>query len=176
MTETHRVVSAVGADRPGLVNEISTALREAGANLEDSRMAILGGEFALIVLVGGSAQVMARVDALAPSLGERLGLGVHVRPTQGASAPRDYLAYRIRVSGLDHPGIVQTVTAVLAERHVNVASLDTRLAHAPLSGTPTFLLDAELQLPPSVALPELRRALAEVCERENLDLSLEARR
>lgn len=175
MSHDYRVVTAVGPDGPGLVARVSSALRDAELNLEDSRMAILGGEFALIVLVSGQARQLAQLDALAATLGEQLGLSLQVRPTRGANAPRDFLAYRLRVSGLDRAGIVHTVTAILAERQINVASLDTRLTHAPLSGTPTFSLDASVQIPPGVSLPELRRALAEVCERENLDLRLEPR-
>ena len=45
------VLTAVGPDRPGLVNQLSSLIREAGASIEDSRMAILGGEFAMILLV-----------------------------------------------------------------------------------------------------------------------------
>ncbi len=49
--KSYLVLTAVGPDRPGLVSEISSLVLAAGANLEDSRMAILGGEFALLVLV-----------------------------------------------------------------------------------------------------------------------------
>lgn len=167
-------MTAVGPDRAGLVNEVSALIREAGANLEDSRMAILGGEFALILLFGGSAAAIDSVEKQSVALGERLGLALHIRETLGAPAARDYLSYRVRVNGLDRPGIVQTVSHVLAARQVNVASLETRLVHAPLSGTPTFLLDAVVQIPPTASLPELRRALSDACERENLDYSFDA--
>ena len=45
------LVSASGRDQPGIVDSVSGVIFDAGANLEDSRMAILGGEFALFVLV-----------------------------------------------------------------------------------------------------------------------------
>ena len=41
--ETNRsfvVFTAVGPDRPGLVNQISSLIHEAGANIEDNRMAM----------------------------------------------------------------------------------------------------------------------------------------
>ncbi|MBM3890900.1 MAG: glycine cleavage system protein R, partial [Verrucomicrobia bacterium] len=40
------VVSAVGQDRPGIVDRISEFILDHDCNIEDSRMAILGGEFA----------------------------------------------------------------------------------------------------------------------------------
>lgn len=172
LDKAYLVLTAFGPDRPGLVSEISAAIHGAGANLEDSRMAILGGEFALLVLVSGpEAAAVAVENALAP-LGERLGLRLMSKRT-GRGQQRDFLPYRISVSGFDRPGIVSRVTEILARRGVNVASLESHLAYAPLSGTPMFVLEAELQVPSEVALTELRRELSAQCDEENLDLSLE---
>ena len=137
-------------------------------------MAILGGEFALVLLYSGTVEALERVQAGTESLGSKLELQFIIKDTANPTA-RPYRSYRIRVSGLDHPGIVERVTDVLALRQVNVESLDTRLAHQPLTGTPTFVFDATLQIPPEVAVAELRKALAELCDAEQLDFSLEAR-
>ena len=48
------VISALGDDRPGIVNDLSTVILEYGCNIADSRMSVLGGEFALILLVAGN--------------------------------------------------------------------------------------------------------------------------
>jgi glycine cleavage system transcriptional repressor len=146
----------------------------AGANLEDSRMAILGGEFALLVLVSGTGEAVLRVEREAPAVAEKLGLRVVLKPTSPDAAERRFVPYTLRVTGVDHPGIVHGVTELLAKRAVNVASLESRLAHAPLSGTPMFVLEAALQVPSELALAELRRELGKLCEDENLDLVLEA--
>jgi len=167
------VLTAVGPDRPGLVNEIAGSIHSAGANLEDSRMAILGGEFALLLLLSGDDAAASAVERRAPALSEKLGLRVLLKRTDRGKH-RDFLPYQIRVTGLDRPGIVLAVSEVLARRGVNVASLESRLAYAPLSGTPMFVLEADLQIPSEVALAELRRELAKQCEEENLDLLLES--
>lgn len=170
--KTYLVLTAVGPDRPGLVSEIASAIHGAGANLEDSRMAILGGEFALLLLLSGPERAATAVEQAALPLGERLGLRVLSKRT-GPGRHRDFLPYRIGVTGLDRPGIVLRISEILARRGVNVASLESRVVYAPLSGTPLFVLEAELQLPSEVALSELRRELAAQCEEENLDVSLE---
>jgi glycine cleavage system transcriptional repressor len=167
------VLTAVGPDRPGLVSEIASAIHGAGANLEDSRMAILGGEFALLLLLSGPEAAASQVEKAAGPLGERLGLRVLSKRT-GRSPRKDYLPYRISVTGFDRPGIVLRISEILARRGVNVASLESRLAYAPLSGTPMFVLEAELQIPSEVVLAELRRELSTQCDEENLDLSLES--
>jgi len=171
--KSYLVLTAVGPDRPGLVSEISSAVLAAGANLEDSRMAILGGEFALLVLVSGDEQVIREVEARGDALGTRLGLRLLTKPTTSRQAARDFLPFQIRVTGVDRPGIVQRVTGVLAGRGVNVASLESRLEFAPESGTPMFILEAKLQIPSALALEDLRRELSKACEEESWDYALE---
>lgn len=176
MQTRYLVLTAVGPDRAGLVSRISAMIHEASANLEDSRMAILGGEFALIVLVSGSPDAVSTVERKSRELGAELGLEILVRETARTREPKSYLPYRIRVTGVDRPGIVHGITEILARRGVNVASLESRLSYAPLSGTPMFVLEAELQLPSEVAVAELRRDLVQACEEDNLDFVLEAGR
>ena len=168
------VFTAVGPDRPGLVNELSSLIRTAGANLEDSRMAVLGGEFAIILLISGSADAIERSKQIGAQVESELKLRCILKETSRVAAPNDYLPYRIQVSGADRPGIVQAIAAILAGRGINVASLESRLTYAPESGTPMFVLEAELRVPSKIVLSELRSQLASTCELENLDFTLEA--
>ncbi|HYH49107.1 MAG TPA: ACT domain-containing protein [Acidimicrobiia bacterium] len=167
------VLTAVGPDRPGLVNGLSSLISEAGANIEDSRMAVLGGEFAMIVLISGPPAAIERARAIGPQVEAGLGLRCILKETSAAHPYADYLLYRIEVSGADRPGIVQAVAAILAGRGINVASLESRLSYAPFSATPMFVLEADLQVPSKTVLSELRSELAATCEDENLDYRLE---
>ena len=167
------VLTAVGPDHPGLVNDLSSLILDAGASIEDSRMAILGGEFAMILLVHGPVAVIGRVKELGPHFESELGLRCILKETSPPHPPSDYLPYRIEVSGADRPGIVQAIAGILAGRGINVASLESRLSYAPFSATPLFVLDASLQVPSKTALAELRHELAAACDEENLDFRLD---
>ena len=172
-TRGYLVLTAVGPDRPGLVNDLSSLIVAAGANLEDSRMAILGGEFAMILLVSGAADALGRTRALTARIERELGLRCMMKETSPAHPPADYLLYRIDVTGVDRPGIVHSVAAILASHNINVASLESHLSYAPFSATPMFVLEASLQVPSKTVLSELRRQLTAACEEENLDFRLE---
>lgn len=167
------VLTAVGPDRPGLVNELSSLIREAGANIEDSRMAVLGGEFAVILLISGPPGAIERAKEIGMNAEGRLGLRCVLKETSPAQPSGDYLLYRIEVTGADRPGIVEAVTAILARRGINVASLESRLSYAPFSATPMFHLEATLQVPSKTVLAEVRGELTATCEDENLDFHLE---
>jgi len=172
---SYMVFTAVGPDRPGLVNEISSAIHGAGANLEDSRMAILGGEFALILLLSGAPDALERVKQAGAGLEGRLGLHCLLKETSTPSGLGDHLLYRLRLTGVDRPGIVQAIAGVLASRGINLASLESRVSYAPLSGTPMFVLEADLQVPSRLDLSGLRSDIAARCEEENLDFTLESK-
>jgi glycine cleavage system transcriptional repressor len=171
----YMVFTAVGPDRPGLVNEISSAIHAGGANLEDSRMAILGGEFALILLLSGTPDALGRVKEAGAELEGRLGLRCLLKDTTTPSGLGDHLFYRLRLTGVDRPGIVQAIASLVASRGINFASLESRVTYAPLSGTPMFVLEAGLQVPSRLDLAALRAEIARRCEEENLDFTLESR-
>lgn len=172
--KTFLVITAVGPDRPGIVSDLSATIHAAGANLEDSRMAALGGEFAVLLLASGTEDALARLEQRLAESEAALGLRLLVKRTTAPRPDRRVLPYSIRVSGFDRPGIVQAVTGTLARRGVNVRALESRLAYAPHSGTPLFVLNAELDVPSELTLSELRRELSAKCEEENLDLSFES--
>lgn len=170
----YAVLTAVGDDRPGLVDAISRFILDRGCNIEDSRMAVLGGEFAMIILVSGEEEAVARVIDGASAAGEGVGLAVSGRATRrpereasAAGAP-----YAVRAYAMDHPGIVQHITHALADRKVNIRSLDTGVGHAPHTGQPLFSMTATVDVPRDVNIAELRRALEAIGEDENVDVSI----
>ena len=68
--QEYLVISAIGEDKPGIINGLSQAASECGCNILDTRMTVLGGEFALIMMISGqtdqiSYQIMpTRFDGL----------------------------------------------------------------------------------------------------------------
>ncbi len=171
------LILAAGDDRPGIVDSMSGLVYRAGCNLEDSRMSVLGGAFALMVLVTGSEERLEVLDNEAKKLGEDLGLTIESRRTQAPLPPAadavPGLVYRIRARAMDHPGIVHRLTHVLSEEGVNVLSLDTSVEQAPTTGTPMFTLVLDAKIPSSVDLSALRNRLIAVGDEENIDLEFE---
>ena len=174
------LILATGRDRPGIVDRISGLVYEAGCNLEDSRMGILGGEFSLMVLITGGAESLKRVAAGMPALERELELFVKLKETiAGPEARRSLepaLTCRIEAVAMDHPGIVHKLTRMLAGERINVARLDTARTNAPVSGTPMFSMEMDVEVPAGVSIPSLRARLQAWAESENIDLDLRVER
>ena len=169
-------LSAIGRDRPGIVAGVSGALLQHGANIEDSRMAILGGHFTMMLIVSTPPGVDA--DALARDLeaarGE-LGLGAltleEVADEHGFARPE--ASHVVTVYGADHPGIVHSVAAALADMGVNVVDVATHLIEEEGKAS-IYALMMEVDLPEGIGADRLEAGLREVAERERLDLSVRA--
>jgi glycine cleavage system transcriptional repressor len=170
----HAVLIAVGDDRPGLVDTVSKYILDCGCNIEDSRMAILGGEFAMIILTTGEKAAIDRLLSGAADAGKKSGLSIQVKPTRspGEAAKGGAIPYSIAAYSMDHPGIVQRVASFLAERKINIRALDTRLTNAPITGLPLFSLHATVDIPSSQNVIEIRRGLESIAASENIDIEM----
>ncbi len=180
MSNNALLILASGNDRPGIVDRISGLVYEAGCNLEDSRMGILGGEFSLMVLVTGGTESLNKVRADMPSLEEELGLFVKLKETVAGPEARRFsppaILCRIDAVSMDQPGIVHKLSRLLAVERVNVARLDTTRSNAPVTGTPMFSIEMDVEVPQGVLIPALRSRLQAWAELENIDLDLRVER
>jgi glycine cleavage system transcriptional repressor len=175
-TLSYAVLSALGPDRPGLVAAVTHFLTERGLNVEDSRMAVLGGEFGVLVLVSGTPEEVAGIEGGLAELGKKTGLGFLVRATKSPEEHRRAAAVpcSITAEALDHEGIVRAIAAALHEVGVNIVSLDTTAYEAPVTGSPLFRLEARVDVPPGLTVGKVRKAMADVAERENLDIEVKS--
>ncbi len=164
------LVSASGRDQPGIVDSVSGVIFDAGANLEDSRMAILGGEFALFVLVVGGAEQLESIRGGLAAVASELDLELQIKPVVSPGPSSAVICYSLQAVALDHPGIVHRITGILRDRGVNVASLDTSLNQAPITGAPIFSLEMEVQVPVDQAVNELQAELQAAAAEENIDI------
>ncbi|MBI3292392.1 MAG: amino acid-binding protein [Elusimicrobia bacterium] len=158
------VVAAVGKDRPGIVAAVSKALYVHGGNLEDSRMALLGDQFVILLMVSLSESRSAQSHPLSQSLNaleRRMGLKIFLQPQRGRTRNVAILPaklYLISVYGADRPGIVYRVTRWLADRGANITDLSTRLLRQ--RGRPVYLMSLEVQLPRAQDLKRFRGGLS----------------
>jgi glycine cleavage system transcriptional repressor len=169
------VISAIGEDRPGIVNELAATIRELGLNIEDSRMTVLGGEFAVLMAVAGSADAIRELGPRFASTCARLGLAHLFRPTRARTPSGHLLPYSVTVTAMDHPGIVHDVAGFFSSRGINIDDLTTQTAHAAHTGTQIFNLEMRVLLPAGTRIHALRTAFEDFCAERDLDGRLDAR-
>jgi len=171
MTRTF-AVSAIGRDRPGIVASVAAVLLEHRLNIADSQMTILGGHFAMTLLVAAPGATDA--ERLRASLERaRLELDLEaVTLSEVADEPHETVvpSHTVTVYGVDHPGIVHAVAALLAERGANITDLTTRLVGGDRE--PIYAMMMELALPEGLTSEELAGALRKVGGEQGVEVVL----
>lgn len=164
------VITAIGADRPGIVDDLSRILLDENLNIEDSRMSVLGGEFAIILLVSGNSQAIQQVQQQQQSLEQALQLNLLIKPTAGRVVADNIVAYEIKVNGMDHPGIVNRLARFLSQHSINIEDLETESYPAAHTGTPMFSVEMTVDIPAHLATDSLKADFLELCDELNLDV------
>ena len=170
--KNHLILTAVGPDQVGLVEKISEFIGRYGGNIEDSKMAVFCGEFALILLVSGEGGGLFKIANHYRDLEVETGLAISIKTPSSRKPAEAFLPYSLTASCMDHPGIVYQISGILSSFGINIESMETKTYAAPVSGTPIFRLEAHLSLPTKVNINSLRARFAELQKEENIDIEL----
>jgi glycine cleavage system transcriptional repressor len=171
------LLSAMGKDRPGIVADLARLIFSCDANLEDSRMTILGTDFAMILLCSAACEdAFDRLSVGVKRLERDHGMTILLRHLEGGprhSVPMPgFTLYRVRAAGEDKAGIVAGLCGVLAEAGVNIAELSTRSRPGP-GGSPHYEMEIAAEVPERADVDVLRRALEAEADRLVVDVTLE---
>lgn len=167
------VLTLTGPDRVGIVESVTGLLLDRGGNVETSRMARLGGEFAVLMLVSMPEDRCAGLDDDFSAL-KAQGYKVGTAPAERthAEAHEGWAPYQIAVQGADHEGIIHEVARHLARHGISIEEMDSESAPAPTSGVPIFSMTARLLVPPGEAAEGWAKGLDEIGWRLNLEIDV----
>lgn len=168
---TRAVISTIGRDRPGIVNELSHVVFDLGLSIEDSRMTVLGGEFAVLMSVVGEADALEALNAKLDELAQAADFAYLFRRTADRGGAHS-IPYQVRVVAMDHPGIVHGIAGFFSARNINIRELETETERAPHTGTPIFNLTLTVEVPPGTRVAQLRHDFEAFCDERDLDGTL----
>ena len=170
------VISALGNDKLGIVNELSKTILDQGGNISESRMTVLGGEFAMMLLVTGTQDSIDNILSKLEATGEKLNLTLIAKETEKPDTNIKRLPYHVNVVSMDHPGIVHNISDFLSSRDLNIEEIETKTHPAAHTGTTMFSLDMIISVPADSSIKLLRDEFVDFCDDLNLDASLESKR
>lgn len=166
----HLVLTVIAQDQPGLVERVAQCVADHGGNWLESRMSRMAGQFAGILRVAVPAEAHAElVDALQALNAQ----GIRVLLADSGIEPScNWKPILLDLVGNDRPGIVRDITRLLAEQGVNLESLITEVAPAPMSSEPLFHAEALLAVPLGLSLDVLQSKLETLADDLMVELHL----
>lgn len=166
------LVTFIGDDRPGLVEQLSRVIENNGGNWHESRLSQLGGKFAGLIRVSLPADqgqtLETDLSALATS-----GLSVRVTPSKEKRPSVPGRNITLTVLGPDRPGIVREISRALARREINVLEMHSQVISAPMSAEMIFSAHIDAWIPETTDTDDLADTLDEIANQMTLEIDLE---
>lgn len=173
--EEKHIITAYGPDRPGLVSSLAKAVFDAKGNVENTRMARLGNDCNVMMLVSFANATPEDHRAFAQAADEIPGLTVKVRPTRAirrsdADAVDTSRWRRVFLHGTDFPGLAYQMTSFLASNGINIEMMNTDTQPSPFGDDELFTIDAVIEIQPDVSLRAFKRSMDRLKKKLGVDI------
>jgi len=165
---TALIVTVLGADRPGIVSQLSDKAKRFGASWTNSRMSHLSGEFAGMVQLEVPPDNTDGLIAALKDL-ESTGLRVAITKSEGKASVAGMRLMTVDLVGSDQIGIVSKLAAALSERNISIEHLETATTQG--ANAASFKVHAEILVPKSVEDSDLRQVLDALASEMTTDIA-----
>jgi glycine cleavage system transcriptional repressor len=169
----HLIIIVLGGLRAGSINELIKAISHYGCNIVDSRISTLGQEFAANLLITGTWNAIAKLEASLPLLEKKLELSILQRRTDLPEPEPELLPYSIYITALDIQGIIYKITQFLTTEKLAINGLYTTSYIAPYTQAPMITLTISVSIPMAAHIADLRERFMLFCDDHNLDVIME---
>jgi len=166
-------LTIIGRDRPGIVSQVTEILFRLGCNIADSSCSILGGQFAMILIISHPSRHDREGFGDAFAALEESGLSVFLRTLKPGGEKHPEIRGEIcmiSVYGSDKPGIVYRVAKELGDRRINITDLNTKLVGS--KERPVYVMMLEAVLPEDMAVEDVAAITAGLKEDLQVDISV----
>lgn len=160
------VLSIIGKDKSGLVDELAKAVANAEGNWLRSSFCHLAGHFA------GFVEIMLPKEnhnALVGDCHALSNLQITLLPANEFEV-QDTKQLYIKVTGNDRKGIVRDVTSALSAFALNIIELDTKCESAPNWGHLLFTANMLVETPAAFDASKLTQAIEDIADDLMVDL------
>lgn len=151
------VLSVIADDHPGIVQTLAETITAHEGNWLESSMSHLGGKFAGIVLLEVPEASEQELEDALRGLDKR---GLHIAFERTLpSKPEPFHFVMVNIVANDRPGIVEEISDLLAKRDINIETLTTSVADAPMSSGLLFKARFQANLPKEMSYDDLQHVL-----------------
>ncbi|MER2493713.1 glycine cleavage system protein R [Catenovulum sediminis] len=166
------VISLITRDKPGVIEKLSAVVKKHQGNWLASNFCRLSGQFAGIVEISCPTDAKTQLsDEIAARLNHEAQ--IHIAEGQDEQNLQSRRA-QLSVMGNDKSGIVNQISATLAEHNVNLVRLNSTCESAPNWGSLLFKADATLEIPETVDIDDIQEALEEIANDLIVEISLKS--
>lgn len=162
----HLIISFISNDRPGIVDQIASVVKEHHGNWQTSSLHHLSGLFAGIIEVTAEESMLAVLSNDLKNL-PGLNLQVEIAPDHTESSAEKII---LELTANDRPGIVSDISSVIHQHSGNLIKLVSNQQSAPHSGQLMFNAKAHVNIN-ETAIDNMVEALENIADDLMVDIS-----
>jgi len=170
---SYLVITALGPDKPNVINQFTQSLTNCGGNILTTKMTNLGNEFGIMLLIEGSWRSIAKIETILPTLEKKLGVIATVRRTTPRSPTNKAVAYLVHAVTADREGLLNDLAQFFTVQDINIEDIEARTYLAQTTGTRMSSMTININIPVTTHIPTLREKFTMYCDALNLDAGLE---
>jgi glycine cleavage system transcriptional repressor len=167
------LLSAIAASEMPLLSTLTKRVVDAGCNLIEARVAMLGKEISVQLLTGGTWDALAKFETAVGRVQREDNVAITVKRTGARQMPGNTLPYAIEVIAADRPGVLHQLADFFARRGISVDTLTSSRYKAAQTGAEMFSATLSIGIPVTMHIAGLRDDFLEFCDASNLDAILE---
>ncbi|WP_372767538.1 glycine cleavage system protein R [Pseudoalteromonas sp.] len=164
------VLTIIGPDRSGLVDELSSAVLANHGNWLASNLSHLCGHFAGILQLEVAEEHLSELESAIHAIPD---LEVKIEAGKEEVTDSNQLLNFIITSN-DRPGIVQELSSVLRHKGASIVHFTSKQQSAPNWGVPLFNAEARVELPSGLSKDDVIEALESITSDLIVDIETEA--
>lgn len=166
------VLSAIGEDRIGIVEQLTKVALDCECTMVDQRVSVLGGQCAVIIMFQGDWNALTKLEYELPTLAQKLNLTTVTQKSAIPTVKSQLLPYAVRVTTLDVPGVSNRLCEFFARRNINIEEIYAHSYIAPITSSQLVKIKMQISLSPEVMIHDLKRDFKDFCLEFNLDARL----
>lgn len=166
------ILTVIGSDRPGLVDDLATMVNKHGGNWLESRMTRLSSNFAGIVRVSVPEANHKALEGDIQSLG-CANCQLIIEQEIKAGSDETLRELSLEIIGPDHPGIVQDISHALAEKKIGINEISTDCQDGAMSSERIFSAEINIAIPTSMPVDSIREQLEELANQLFVDITMD---
>ncbi|MFI0488659.1 MAG: glycine cleavage system transcriptional repressor [Yersinia sp. (in: enterobacteria)] len=172
LDEHYLVITALGADRPGIVNTITRHVSSCGCNIEDSRLAMFGEEFTFIMLLSSSWNAITLLESTLPQKGAELDLLIVMKRTNAQQQKAMPATVWVKVDVNDSPHIIERFTNLFHCHNMNIAELVSKTQPTQDDAPPLLHIQISAHSPANQNNSIIEHAFYQLCTELNAQGSI----
>lgn len=171
--DNHLLVSAIAPADTQLLSILGKRVVDAGCNLLEARVSMLGREVCVLLLAGGAWDAVAKFESALTRLQREEQIMLTVKRTGTRVLAGTSLPYAIEVIAADRPGVLYQLAEFFARRGITIEALNSSRYKAAQTAAEMFSAQISIGIPATMHISGLRDDFLEFCDSLNLDAILE---